>query len=153
MSCLWVWLLYANPASSEPKSQPTSFMRLLYSGQLSTYPNYPKARYQLLCPGKLFKLANNKPTGPAPQSLPMETAIKTLARMSLSFHPSPEQPWWFPVWPSVVCMPLFLRICGYENFFHGSHFCVCVSCCSVTKLCPTLCDLMDCSCPSLSPRI
>ena len=41
--------------------------------------------------------------------------------------------------------PLFLRICGYENFFHDSHFCVCVSCCSVTKLCPTLCDLMDCS--------
>ena len=44
-----------------------------------------------------------------------------------------------------VPCPLFLRIRGYENFFHDSHFCVCVSCCSVTKLCPPLCDLMDCS--------
>ena len=40
--------------------------------------------------------------------------------------------------------PLILRVCEYENFFPDSHFCVCVSC-SVTKLYPTLCDLMDCS--------
>ena len=54
----------------------------------------------------------------------------------------------------------FLRILTKSQHFQNSHICeYFYACCSVAKLCPTLCDPMDCSmpgsflCPSLSPRV
>lgn len=86
----WDHLPRGNPNTNQPiqsvHTQPPALSDF-HSEPLSTYPNYPTARYQTIGdrayapePLKLLYLDNAKPPSPAPSK---ETTVKALA---LSFH-------------------------------------------------------------------
>ena len=71
-------------------------------------------------------------------------------------HLTQTRAWWASIPSAVVSISVFL----WEKFFMlGSSIFIFMNyccCCSVAKLCSSLCDPMDCSmpaCPSLSPRV